>query len=182
MLLPFLLIFLCYAILYCPQLPLFPYAAIAVPITKAISISPCVFSEHPFSLIQHLHGPSPSCLPLVVLPKTLKIWSHFHVIVYFSYFSVLPNLNQTSLANFKIIPEFLTCTYTFPYHVLEFNSPLYMTHMVATSPKKKSTTGIPQKKYRSPSRVKKRRKAERALLSPCYAGAHSVISHGGTDN
>lgn len=70
---PFLLIFLCYPILYCPQLPLFPYVAIAVPITKAISISVCVFSEHPFSLIQHLRGPSPSFLLLVFLPNTLKI-------------------------------------------------------------------------------------------------------------
>lgn len=138
MLFPFLLIFLCYPILYCPQLPLFPYVAIAVPITKAISISVCVFSEHPFSLIQHLHGPSPSFLLLVFLPNTLKISFHFHIIMYFSYFSVLPKLNQTFLANCKIIPEFLACTYTCPYHVLEFNSLPYMTHMMATLPKTKN--------------------------------------------
>jgi len=30
--------------------------------------------------------------------------------------------------------------------------------MVATSPKKKGTIGIPQEKYRSPSRVKKKNK------------------------
>lgn len=32
---------------------------------------------------------------------------------------------QTPLTNFKMIPQFLECTYTFLYYVLEFNSLFY---------------------------------------------------------
>lgn len=56
-----------------PQILLVPCVAIAVPINKAISVYLCVFPEHPFSLIKHLHAPSPSFLPLLFLPNILKI-------------------------------------------------------------------------------------------------------------
>lgn len=111
----------------CPQIPLVPCVVIAVPIIKAISVYLYVFPEHPFSLIQHLHAPSPSFLPLLFLLNILKIWSHFHIIMYFSWFLVLPNLNQTPLANFKESLNFLLVL--IPALTMCWNlTPLYGSH------------------------------------------------------
>lgn len=108
-----------------PQIPLVPCVAIAVPIIKAISVYLCVFPEHPFSLIQHLHAPSPSFLPLLFLLNILKNMiplSHYHV---FFLVLVLPNLNQTPLANFKESLNFLLL----PALTMCWNlTPLYGSH------------------------------------------------------
>lgn len=94
----FLLISLCYAILYCSQLPLFSYVAVAGPITRPIPIFLYVSPDHPPPI---QHGPSSSFLPLVFLPSTenMNPLSHNHVwLLHFGFPKSTPD-NSSQIQN-----------------------------------------------------------------------------------